>query len=192
MRIVFLDNRDSFTFNLVHYLEELGATVSVFNHDEKTSFFNPDNFDGLVIGPGPNTPRESGSLMKIIDIWVRSEKSILGICLGHQGIGEYFGLNLIKSKKPMHGKATKLTFSGKSILYKNINNPVSVGRYHSLIVSGSCNELEVTAVDEDQQIMSLTHKILPIHSVQFHPESVNTPQGKLILKNWLQSIQALD
>lgn len=191
MRIVFLDNRDSFTFNLVHYLEELGATVYVYNHDQNVTLFNPDNFDGLVIGPGPNTPSESGILMEIIDVWVKANKSILGICLGHQGIGEYFGLELIKSKRPMHGKSTNLTLLADSILYEDLQLPVSVGRYHSLIVSGSCDDLKVTAVDGDQQIMSLTHKNLPINSVQFHPESVNTPQGKSILNNWLKSIQKL-
>lgn len=192
MKIVFLDNRDSFTFNLVHYLEELGATVSVYNHDQAITHFNPNDFDGLVIGPGPNTPKESGILMEIIDIWVRSGKSILGICLGHQGIGEYFGLDLIKSKRPLHGKSTHLKLAANSILYKNLKHPISVGRYHSLIVSGSCDKLKVTAVDNDQQIMSLTHVNLPINSVQFHPESVNTPQGKLMLENWLQSIQKAD
>jgi len=189
LRIVFLDNRDSFTFNLVHYLEELGANVTVYNHDQSIDFFNPANFDGLLIGPGPNTPRESGILMEILDLWVKSKKSILGVCLGHQGIGEYFGLELIKSNRPMHGISTLININSPSQIYNNLKSPIEVGRYHSLIVNGNSDELIITATDNEEQIMSLEHKILPIYSVQFHPESVNTPYGKDILKNWLNSIR---
>ncbi len=189
MRIVFLDNRDSFTFNLVHYLEELGAKVSVCNHDKSIDFFNPTNFDGLLIGPGPNTPKESGRLMEILDLWVNSQKSILGVCLGHQGIGEYFGLELVKSNRPMHGISTSININYPSQIYNNLKPPVIVGRYHSLIVKGTSDELLVTATDDEGQIMSLEHKTLPIYSVQFHPESVNTPDGKQMLNNWLKSIR---
>lgn len=189
MRIVFLDNRDSFTFNLVHYLEELGAKVTVCNHDESIDFFNPANFEGLLIGPGPNTPKESGRLMEILELWVQSQKSIFGVCLGHQGIGEYFGLELIKSNRPMHGISTLINIKSQSIIYKNLKSTIEVGRYHSLIVKGTSDELIITATDDEGQIMSLEHKRLPIYSVQFHPESVNTPYGKEILMNWLNSIR---
>jgi len=187
-KIVVIDNYDSFTYNLVHYLEDLNTEVTVFRNDE----FELDElskFDKILLSPGPGIPDEAGLLKAVISKYAES-KSILGVCLGQQAIGEVFGGVLTNLDKVFHGVATKVTKSViDETLFDNLPNEFEVGRYHSWVVSKESfpNVLEITSVDENGQIMSLRHKTLDVKGVQFHPESVLTPFGKQILENWIKS-----
>ena len=187
MKVAVIDNYDSFTYNLVHYLEDLGAKVTVFRNDE-FDLQELESFQKILLSPGPGIPDEAGLLKQAIKHFA-STKSILGICLGQQAIGEVFGGNLINLEKVYHGVATKVTLEvNDEDLFKDIPTEFEVGRYHSWVVSndGFPEELEITSKDENGQIMSLRHKKLDVKGVQFHPESVLTPHGKTILKNWLE------
>lgn len=190
MTIAFIDNFDSFTFNLVHYLEKAGAKTKVFNNGELFKFQSEIlECDGILIGPGPNNPGQSGELMLFLPILIESGISIFGICLGQQAIGEYFGMNLIHAKTPMHGKASEITHNGNGI-FNGIESPVAVGRYHSLILEQtieSVSDIEILA-NLNGEIMSIRHKELPVVGVQFHPESVLTPMGQKIIDNWVSSL----
>jgi len=185
-RIAIIDNYDSFTFNLVHYLEDLNVTVTVFRNNE----FELDElikFDKILLSPGPGIPDEAGLLKAVISKYAES-KSILGVCLGQQAIAEVFGGTLINLDKVFHGVATKVTkFVTDEALFDKLPNEFKVGRYHSWVVNqeGFPDVLEITSVDENGQIMSLRHKTLDVKGVQFHPESILTPFGKQILKNWI-------
>ena len=188
MKVAVIDNYDSFTYNLVHYLEDLGAKVTVFRNDE-FDLQELESFQKILLSPGPGIPDEAGLLKQAIKHFA-STKSILGICLGQQAIGEVFGGSLINLEKVYHGVATKVTLEvNDEQLFKDIPTEFEVGRYHSWVVSndGFPEELEITSKDENGQIMSLRHKKLDLKGVQFHPESVLTPHGKTILKNWLES-----
>ena len=188
MKVAVIDNYDSFTYNLVHYLEDLGAKVTVFRNDE-FDLQELESFQKILLSPGPGIPDEAGLLKQAIKHFA-STKSILGICLGQQAIGEIFGGSLINLEKVYHGVATKVTLEvNDEDLFKDIPTEFEVGRYHSWVVSNDCfpEDLEITSKDENGQIMSLRHKKLDLKGVQFHPESVLTPHGKTILKNWLES-----
>lgn len=188
MKVAVIDNYDSFTYNLVHYLEDLGAKVTVFRNDE-FDLQELEPFQKILLSPGPGIPDEAGLLKQAIKHFAYT-KSILGICLGQQAIGEVFGGSLINLEKVYHGVATKVTLEvGDEELFKDIPTEFKVGRYHSWVISneGFPEELEITSKDETRQIMSLRHKKLDVKGVQFHPESVLTPHGKTILKNWLES-----
>ncbi len=186
--IVVIDNYDSFTYNLVHYLEDLNTKVSVFRNDE----FELDElqkFDKILLSPGPGIPDEAGLLKAVIQKYAKS-KSILGVCLGQQAIGEVFGGNLINLEKVYHGVATKINILvTDETLFDGLPNQIEVGRYHSWVVNteGFPDNLEITSVDENGQIMSLRHKIYDVKGVQFHPESVLTEHGKQLLENWVNS-----
>ncbi len=187
MNIVVIDNYDSFVYNLVHYLEELDCTVTVLRND---SFYIDDlkSFDKIVLSPGPGIPDEAGLLKDVIKKYSPS-KSILGICLGHQAIAEVFGGKLINLEEVFHGVSTNASISVKNEnLFKSIETEFEIGRYHSWIVSEENfpKVLEITSKDEEGNIMSLRHKIYDVKGVQFHPESVLTPQGKTIIKNWIK------
>jgi len=187
-KIVVIDNYDSFTYNLVHYLEDLNCEVTVFRNDE----FEMDElqqFDKILLSPGPGIPDEAGLLKNVIKTYA-SSKSILGVCLGQQAIGEVFGGTLINLEKVYHGVATNIKITNTDdVLFKNLPNEFEVGRYHSWVVSNDDfpNDLIVTSVDENGQIMSLKHNKFDVRGVQFHPESVLTPNGKKILENWISS-----
>jgi len=186
-KVVIIDNYDSFTYNLVHYLEDLNAKVTVFRNDE----FELDEllpFDKILLSPGPGIPDEAGLLKEVIKKYATT-KSILGICLGLQAIGEVYGANLLNLNSVHHGVATTITIISDEIIFKNLPEKLEVGRYHSWIVSSENlpSELEITSIDENNQIMSLRHKKFDIKGVQFHPESILTPFGKEILANWLNS-----
>lgn len=186
-KIVVIDNYDSFTYNLVHYLEDLNCEVTVFRNDE----FDLDeikHFDKILLSPGPGIPDEAGLLKEVIRHFAPT-KSILGICLGQQAIGEVFGGSLTNLEKVYHGVATKInTIVDDEALFNGLGNEIEVGRYHSWVVNKDLPEvLEATSLDENGQIMSLRHKTLDVRGVQFHPESVLTPNGKKILENWLNS-----
>lgn len=187
-KIVVIDNYDSFTYNLVHYLEDLNCEVTVFRNDE----FYIDEvkpFDKILLSPGPGIPDEAGLLKEVIKTYAPT-KSILGVCLGQQAIGEVFGGSLINLEKVYHGVATKVSITvPDEILFKGLNNAIEVGRYHSWVVSKEDfpEVLEITSVDDNGEIMSLRHKTFDVRGVQYHPESVLTPDGKKILQNWVNS-----
>lgn len=187
-KIAVIDNYDSFTYNLVHYLEDLDAKVTVFRNDE-FELEELQSFEKIVLSPGPGIPNEAGLLLEVIKKYAES-KSILGVCLSQQAIGEVFGGHLINLEKVYHGVAKPVTQTVKDeILFKGLPQIFDVGRYHSWVVSNDefPEVLEITSVDENGQIMSLRHKTLDIKGVQFHPESVLTPFGKQILENWVTS-----
>ncbi len=187
--LVLIDNYDSFTYNLVHYFEEIGEKVKVFRNDEvKTRDIFNLNPNYIVISPGPSTPKNSGICIDLIkeNANFNKVKPLLGVCLGHQAIAEAFGANVIQSGKPIHGKVSKINHN-KLNLFKNIENPFNATRYHSLIVENKSlpNVLEITATTDDQVIMAIQHKKYPIYGVQFHPESIATNFGHKLLKNFL-------
>ncbi|WP_343707968.1 aminodeoxychorismate/anthranilate synthase component II [Flavobacterium sp.] len=186
-KILVIDNYDSFTYNLVHYLEDLDCEVTVYRNDE----FDIDeiaSFEKILLSPGPGIPDEAGLLKAVIEKYSPT-KSILGVCLGQQAIGEVFGGTLSNLDKVYHGVATNVkTVVDDEILFEGLGNEFEVGRYHSWVVDSNLPEdLEATSVDENGQIMSLRHKNYDVRGVQFHPESVLTPNGKRILENWIKS-----
>ena len=185
--ILLIDNYDSFTYNLYQYISELGARVEVRRNDrislEEIETLGPER---IVISPGPKTPTEAGVSLDAI---LRFGATIptLGICLGHQCIGQAFGARVVRAPELMHGKTSAVTHSGAGIL-KGMPNPFQAGRYHSLVVDRASipAELAITAESPDGLVMGLRHRRYPIHGVQFHPESVLTPQGKQLLRNFLE------
>ena len=184
-KILVIDNYDSFTYNLVHYLEDLDCVVVVKRNDQLT-LDEVAAFDKIVLSPGPGIPDEAGLLKEIIAEYAPT-KSIFGVCLGQQAIAEVFGGSLINLDEVYHGIATKIKVIKDDILFDGMSKEIEVGRYHSWVVDPNMPEvLEVTSIDENGQIMSLRHKNYDVCAVQFHPESVLTPQGKQILKNWLK------
>ena len=183
-KILVIDNYDSFTYNLVHYLEDLDCEVVVKRNDQLT-LDEVDAFDKIVLSPGPGIPDEAGLLKEIISKYAPT-KSIFGVCLGQQAIAEVFGGSLINLEEVYHGIATKIKVTKNDPLFIGMPEEIEVGRYHSWVVDANLPEvLEVTSVDQNGQIMSLRHKNFKVSAVQFHPESVLTPHGKQILKNWL-------
>ena len=186
MKIIVIDNYDSFTYNLVHYLEDLNAEVTVYRNDE-FELSELEKFDKILLSPGPGIPEEAGLLKQVIQKYAPT-KSILGICLGLQAIGEVFGGNLINLEKVYHGVATKVSKVSDDFIFNEIPDEMEVGRYHSWSVSTENfpEVLEITSVDENGQVMSLKHKTFDVRGVQYHPESVLTPYGKKILENWLR------
>ncbi|AXP81683.1 Aminodeoxychorismate synthase component 2 [Mariniflexile rhizosphaerae] len=183
--VLVIDNYDSFTYNLVHYLEDLNCNVTVVRND-KLTLDDVEPFDKIVLSPGPGIPDEAGLLKPIIERFAPT-KSILGVCLGQQAIAEVFGGSLINLEDVYHGVATKVTITvDDESLFKGMDKEIEVGRYHSWVVSPDLPEsLEATSFDANGQVMSLRHKVYDVKGVQYHPESVLTPNGKQILKNWL-------
>lgn len=189
MKILVFDNYDSFTYNLVHLVEKItGEKVDVYRNDQ-ISLEKVKEYDKIILSPGPGIPSEAGLLLPLIKEYAAS-KSILGVCLGHQAIGEAFGGELVNLSTVYHGIATpiKITNPGAPIL-KGLDEVVEVGRYHSWVVSDKNfpDVLEITAKDDNGFIMALQHKTYDVQGVQFHPESVLTPQGEKILRNWLNA-----
>ena len=193
MKILIFDNYDSFTYNLVHVVEKiLHDKVDVFRND-KISLEKIGNYDKIILSPGPGLPSESGLLLPLIKEYAPS-KSILGVCLGLQAIGEAFGGELINLKNVYHGVATTIKVNAERQLkendvFKSLPNELEVGRYHSWVLSREHfpDDLEITAEDENKYIMALQHKTFDVQGVQFHPESVLTPMGEKIMRNWLES-----
>ena len=185
--ILMIDNYDSFTYNLVHYLGELGEKVLVFRNDkitiEDVGKLNPDM---VVISPGPCTPKEAGISVDLIKEFA-GRIPILGVCLGHQAIGYAFGGNIVRAKRLLHGKTSQIYHDGKSI-YEGVPTPFEATRYHSLLVEGSSlpDELEVTAWTDEDEIMGIRYKEYLIEGVQFHPESILTKHGKDLLRNFVR------
>ena len=185
MKIVIIDNYDSFTYNLSHLVKELGAEVTVYRNDQ-FQLNQLEVFDKIILSPGPGIPSEAGLLLNVIRTYA-GRKPILGVCLGHQAIGEVFGGKLTNLSDVYHGIATEGTQFGVDPIFTGLPKRIIMGRYHSWVVDRvdfpSC--LEITAVSDDGQIMALRHRNYNIHGIQFHPESVLTPEGRTIIKNWL-------
>ena len=187
MKILLFDNYDSFTYNLLHILKELGADVEVHRND-KISLEEIERFDKILLSPGPGIPEEAGILLPLIRRYAPT-KSILGVCLGEQAIGEAFGATLINLTDVHHGVCSDIRIGAKDPIFEGLEPGIRVGRYHSWAVSKEnfpdC--LEITAVDtEEGQIMGLRHREYDVRGIQFHPESVLTPKGKTIIENWLK------
>jgi anthranilate synthase component 2 len=188
--IVLIDNYDSFTFNLVHYLGGLGADVRVHRNDavsaDQVIAMKPD---AIVLSPGPCTPNEAGICLDLIAKnrnMAKDSVPILGVCLGHQSIGQSFGGDVVRAPSPVHGKLSDIRHEGQSV-FRGINGPFKATRYHSLVVKRDTmpDALQVTAETDDGLVMGLSHRTLPLHGVQFHPESIASEHGHLILKNFL-------
>lgn len=183
-KVLVIDNYDSFTYNLVHYLEDLGCEVTVRRNDQLT-IEEVAPFDKIVLSPGPGIPDEAGLLKEIIKTYAPT-KSIFGVCLGQQAIGEVFGGKLINIDEVYHGVATKIEITQEDPIYKGLPKEIEVGRYHSWVVDPNLPDvLKATSYDKNGQVMSLTHTEYDVCGVQYHPESVLTPDGKKILENWL-------
>lgn len=186
-KILVIDNYDSFTYNLVHYLEDLGCEVTV-KRNNQIDIDTIEAFEKILLSPGPGIPDEAGLLKPIIAKYAPT-KSILGVCLGQQAIAEVFGGSLINLDTVFHGVATKVSSCvDNEILFKGLDKTFEVGRYHSWVVDANLPEvLEATSFDDNGQVMSLRHRFYDVKGVQYHPESVLTPNGKQILENWVNS-----
>ena len=186
MKIVIIDNYDSFTYNLSHLVKELGAEVSVVRNDE-FELEALDAFDKIILSPGPGIPSEAGLLLEVIRHYA-GRKPILGVCLGHQAIGEVFGGKLTNLSTVFHGVATEGTQLGNDYLFDGLPERITMGRYHSWVVDreGWPEALEVTALSDEGQVMALRHREMDIHGIQFHPESVLTPDGRTMLENFIR------
>lgn len=191
MKILVFDNYDSFTYNLVHLIEKIiHEKVDVFRNDQ-IAMENVNAYDKIILSPGPGLPVDAGIMIPLIKEYA-PKKSILGVCLGHQAIGEAFGAKLLNLDTVFHGVATPVKITNRpdskaADLYQGLNDEISVGRYHSWVVDAATvpDCLEITAVDNQGWIMGLRHKNFDLHGVQFHPESVLTPEGEKILRNWV-------
>jgi anthranilate synthase component 2 len=185
--LLLIDNYDSFTYNLFHYLGELGADVRVVRNDEISAAqalgMKPD---GIVLSPGPCTPNEAGICLDVIKL-ANGAMPILGVCLGHQAIGQVYGGSVVRAPEPMHGKLSRVHHTGKSV-FRGLNNDFLATRYHSLTIDPPSMpaSLEVTATSEDGVIQGVMHKSHPVHGVQFHPESIASENGHALLANFLQ------
>lgn len=185
MKIVIIDNYDSFTYNLSHLVKELGAEVTVYRNDQ-FELSQLEAFDKIILSPGPGIPSEAGLLLDVIKTYA-GKKPILGVCLGHQAIGEVFGGKLTNLADVYHGVQTEGTQLGNDYIFEGLPKRIAMGRYHSWVVDkdGFPDVLEITATSDEGQIMGLKHKEYDIHGIQFHPESVLTPDGRTMIGNWL-------
>jgi anthranilate synthase component 2 len=186
LRVTLIDNYDSFTWNLFHVIGALGAEVTVWRNDQvSVGEVLSAAPDALVLSPGPKTPREAGICLPLIRA-AGATTPTFGVCLGHQAIGDAYGASITRAPVPMHGKVSTIRHGGRAV-FRGINGPFQATRYHSLVVDRASvpDELEVTAETDDGQIMGLSHRSHPVHGVQFHPESIQSEHGSLILKNFL-------
>ena len=185
--ILMIDNYDSFTFNIVQYLEQMGEKVETYRNDKiTTEEIKRKKPRAIFLSPGPCTPKEAGITVDVVREFYK-DVPIMGICLGHQSIGYAFGAKIVRADRIMHGKISQVKHDGKTI-FAGVPNPLPAGRYHSLIVVRETlpDFLEVSAETEEREIMGLRHKKYPVEGIQFHPESVLTPQGKRIIRNFLK------
>jgi len=187
MKIVMIDNYDSFTYNLVHLVKELGADITVYRNDQ-FKLEDLEAFDKIMLSPGPGIPEEAGLLLPVIKTYA-GKKPILGICLGEQAIGQVFGGTLVNLSDVFNGVQTPCHLKGNDYIFESLDENIMVGRYHSWVVdAASLPEcLEITAVSDEGQIMALKHKEYDIRGIQFHPESVLTPDGKTMISNWINN-----
>lgn len=186
-KILILDNYDSFTYNLLHLVKELGYTDVEVHRNDKILLDDIEKFDKIILSPGPGIPEEAGILLPLIHRYALT-KSILGVCLGHQAIGEAFGAGLENLKEVFHGVESSIRITKEDSLFSGLPKEITVGRYHSWIVSNKDfpeNSLEIIAEDNQGEIMAIRHKTYDVKGIQFHPESVLTPKGREIINNWL-------
>ena len=185
MKVVIIDNYDSFTYNLSHLVKELGAEVTVVRNDQ-FRLEELEEYNKIILSPGPGIPSEAGLLLDVIRTYA-GRKPILGVCLGHQAIGEVFGARLENLSNVFHGVATPCHIVADDPVFSGIFRDITIGRYHSWVVSreGFPDCLEITAESDEGQIMALRHRELNVRGIQFHPESVLTPDGKRMLQNWM-------
>lgn len=186
MKVLVIDNYDSFVYNLTHILRELDVAFDVLRNDD-FSIGKVDRYDKLLFSPGPGLPEEAGLMMEVIHEY-HHKKSMLGVCLGHQAIGQYFNGRLRKLEQPLHGHRDEITIHNSNPLFKNMENTIQVGHYHSWVVETDDSTLKNIAYDARGNVMALCHDSLPLYGVQFHPESIMTPTGKQIIKNWLSIV----
>ena len=186
MKVLLIDNYDSFTYNLFHYISKFNCDVDVYRNDKiESKEIVKNKYKKIIISPGPGNPSQAGNCLKIIRD-LHKDFSILGVCLGHQIIGQAFGGKIIRAKKLMHGKVSKIYFK-KNCLFKNINSPFNATRYHSLIIDRNVfpDSLTITAETKNKTIMGIKHNEYDLYGVQFHPESINTKVGMQIIKNYI-------
>ena len=188
MKTVIIDNYDSFTYNLAHLVKELGAEVDVLRND-KFELEELEKYDKIILSPGPGIPEEAGLLLEVIRTYA-GRKPILGVCLGEQAIGQAFGGKLTNLSEVFHGIQTNVKIKNKDYIFSGLPTEIPVGRYHSWVVDsdGFPEELVITAISSEGQIMALKHRKYDVHGIQFHPESVLTPDGKQIVGNWLKGV----
>lgn len=184
-KLLIIDNYDSFTYNLSHLVKEIGGYEIEVHRNDKISLEDVELFDKIILSPGPGIPEEAGLLLPIIRRYAPT-KSILGVCLGHQAIGEAFGGKLENLTRVYHGVQTPVNIIKNDVLFDNLGSQLLVGRYHSWIISREYfpKELEIIAESKEKQIMAIRHKVYDVHGIQFHPESVLTPQGRTIIENF--------
>lgn len=186
--ILLLDNYDSFTYNLLHYLEQVTDEPVVVKRNNEIAISEVEEFSSIILSPGPGLPTDAGVMMELIKIYGKN-KPILGICLGHQGIGEAFGGKMVNLEKVLHGVKRKIIVTNKNDrLFNGIDESFSSGHYHSWVISseGLSEEIDVTAIDSEGNIMAISHRNLPVSGVQFHPESVMTDHGLKLIHNWVE------
>ena len=188
MKTVIIDNYDSFTYNLAHLVKELGTEVDVLRND-KFELEELEKYDKIILSPGPGIPEEAGLLLEVIRTYA-GRKPILGVCLGEQAIGQAFGGKLTNLSEVFHGIQTNVKIKNKDYIFSGLPTEIPVGRYHSWVVDteGFPEELVITAISPEGQIMALKHREYDVHGIQFHPESVLTPDGKQIVGNWLKGV----
>lgn len=188
MKTVIIDNYDSFTYNLAHLVKELGTEVDVLRND-KFELEKLEKYDKIILSPGPGIPEEAGLLLEVIRTYA-GRKPILGVCLGEQAIGQAFGGKLTNLSEVFHGIQTNVKIKNKDYIFSGLPTEIPVGRYHSWVVDteGFPEELVITAISSEGQIMALKHQEYDVHGIQFHPESVLTPDGKQIVGNWLKGV----
>ena len=186
MHVLLLDNFDSFTYNLLDYLQQVGVTAHVCRNNVPVSELEKLHFDGIVLSPGPGTPSSAGCLMQVIERY-HQELPILGVCLGHQALGQFFGAQVVRAARPMHGKVSKVTCVTHDPLFTNLPQQLTVTRYHSLTLSNLPSALVPLAYSDDEhhELMALRHRTLPLYGVQFHPEALLTTEGLALLRNWV-------
>ncbi|WP_055562539.1 anthranilate synthase component II [Hymenobacter sp. AT01-02] len=188
MRLLLLDNFDSFTYNLLDYLQQLGCEVEVRRNNVPLAEIEGLRFDGIVLSPGPGTPRGAGNMLAIIERW-HQQVPMLGVCLGHQALGEFFGAPLERGAKPMHGKVSDIDWVEADKLADGLPARMPVTRYHSLILGALPPSLEALAYTTDmpRELMAMRHRELPLYGVQFHPEALLTSYGLALLGNWVKN-----
>jgi para-aminobenzoate synthetase component 2 len=186
-KILVVDNYDSFVFNLVQYLQQLGAEVAVKRNDEVNAN-SINEFDGVLLSPGPGTPEDAGACIEIVNAAIEKQKPLLGVCLGHQAIGAALGGKVSRAPELLHGKTSQVQHKNEGV-FKDLKSPFRATRYHSLAIENPNfpNDLTITATTESGVIMGVKHKTAPIEGVQFHPESVLTEGGHRLLANWLET-----
>ncbi|QHV93600.1 anthranilate synthase component II [Spirosoma endbachense] len=188
MNLLVVDNFDSFTYTLVDYLHQAGANCHVMRNNESMSRLTKRSVEGIVLSPGPGIPRQAGRLMEVIEHYYQ-QVPMLGVCLGHQAIGEFFGATLAPASRPMHGKVSRIRVQADDQLFRNLPRQFDVTRYHSLLLLDLPDTLVSTAVTEEQEVMAMRHRTLPVWGVQFHPEAALTEFGVPILSNWINFLK---